>query len=106
MTRRRIHDRNRRGGITVLAAFLMIALVAMLAFAIDLGYLANSQAELQRSADAAALAGCYQLIYQGTPGTLVDLSTNIPKVPTVAGQYAAANQVCKSAPSLANSDIV
>jgi hypothetical protein len=84
----------------------MIALVAMLAFAVDLGYLANSQAELQRSADAAALAACYELVYQGTPGTPVNLSTNVQNVPTVASQYAGLNHVCNSAPALATGDVV
>ncbi|HUY36333.1 MAG TPA: pilus assembly protein TadG-related protein [Pirellulales bacterium] len=107
MTRHPSHiQNNRRGAVAVLACFLMIALLAMLAFAIDLGYLANSQAELQRSADAAALAACYELVYQGTPGTPVNLSTNVLNVPTVAGQYAALNHVCGSAPSLATGDVV
>ncbi|HVC92602.1 MAG TPA: TadG family pilus assembly protein [Pirellulales bacterium] len=107
MTRRKSHLRNdRRGAVAVLACFLMIALVAMLAFAVDLGYLANSQAELQRSADSAALAACYELVYKGTPGTPVNLSTGVQNVPTVASQYAALNHVCGSAPGLAGGDVV
>jgi Flp pilus assembly protein TadG len=107
MTRKRSQFRNnRRGAVSVLACFLMIALLAMLAFAIDLGYLANSQTELQRSADSAALASCYELVYQGTPGTPVNLSTNVQNVPTVAGQYAGLNHVCNSVPSLATGDVV
>jgi len=107
MTRHKSRTRNnRRGAVAVLACFLMIALLAMLAFAIDLGYLANSQAELQRSADAAALAACYELVYKGTPGDPVNLSTNVQNVPTVAGQYAALNHVCGSAPGLAAADVV
>ena len=107
MTRRKSHDRNdRRGAVAVLACFLMIALVAMLAFAVDLGYLANSQAELQRSADSAALAACYELVYKGTPGTPVNLSTGVQNVPTVASQYAGLNHVCGSAPGLAGGDVV
>jgi len=107
MIRRLVNSQHRRRGtVLVLACLMMIALLGMVAFAIDLGYLATSQAELQRSADAAALAGCYKLIYQGTPGTPVDLSTNVQNAPVVAGQYAGWNDVCKSAPALASSDIV
>jgi Putative Flp pilus-assembly TadE/G-like len=97
---------RRRGTVAVLAGIMMIALLGMVAFAIDLGYLATSQAELQRTADASALAACYQLIYKGKPGTPVDLSTQVPNVPVVARQYAGLNHVCNSGPGLANSDMV
>src|SRR6516162_2878771 len=52
---------KRRGGIIVLAAFLMVVLVGMLAFAIDIGYMSTVKAELQNAADAAALAGAQRL---------------------------------------------
>ncbi|MBI3865170.1 MAG: hypothetical protein HY290_25120, partial [Planctomycetia bacterium] len=81
----------RRGTVAVLAALLMVALVGMVAFSVDLSYLSNSKAELQRSADSAALAAAYKLIYTGTPGTPVNLSANLPQVPTTAATYAAAN---------------
>jgi hypothetical protein len=50
-----------RGAIAVLAAILLVMLLAMVAFAVDLGYIAHAQTELQRSADAAALAAAAQL---------------------------------------------
>jgi Flp pilus assembly protein TadG len=50
-----------RGAVAVLAAFLLVMLLAMVAFAVDLGYIAHAQTELQRSADAAALAAASQL---------------------------------------------
>jgi len=84
----------------------MVAMLGMVAFAVDIGYLATSQTEMQRSADAAALASCYQLVYKGTPGTPVNLTTNVQNAPIVAGQYAGWNNVCKSAPSLTGSDVV
>jgi Flp pilus assembly protein TadG len=52
---------RRRGNIVVLSAFLMIAMLAMAAFAIDLGYIADAKAELQRSVDAGALAAAARL---------------------------------------------
>lgn len=98
--------RSRRGAVAVLACFLMIGLLGLVAFAVDLGYLANSQTELQRTADATALAACIELQYDGTPGTPVNLSGNIANVPTTASQYAALNTVCAAPPTLSSSDVV
>ncbi len=53
---------DRRGAVLVLAAFLMVVMFAMVAFAVDIGYLALVKTELQRQADAAALAGVATLI--------------------------------------------
>lgn len=105
---RRITNSNHRrhGAVAVLACVLMVALLGMVAFAVDLGYLATSQSELQRSADASAIAACNQLIYRGTPGTPVNLATNVQNAPVVAGQYAGWNKVCGSGPSLGSSDSV
>ena len=102
------NSNQRRGTIAILACFLMVALLGMLAFAVDLGYMANSQTELQRTADAAALAACEQLRYTstGTPGTNVSQSSNVTAANTVASHYAAANKVCATAPALASSDVV
>ena len=97
---------SRRGTVAILACFLMVALLGLAAFAVDLGYMANSQTELQRNADATALAACNQLRYSGTPGTAINLTNNVAEVPTVAAQYAAANLVCSSAPTLSSSDVV
>lgn len=53
---------RRRGAITVLAAFLMVIMLGVVAFAIDLGYIATIQTELRRAADAGALAGANALV--------------------------------------------
>jgi len=45
-----------------MAALFMIAVLGMLAFAIDLGYIMKVQADLDRSVDAAVLAGAGDLI--------------------------------------------
>jgi Flp pilus assembly protein TadG len=47
---------SRRGVITVLAAVMLVILVAMIAFAVDLGYVAMARTQLQAAADATALA--------------------------------------------------
>ena len=52
----------RRGAIAPMAALLLAVLVGMLAFSIDVGYIAVVKGELQNAADAAALAGAGQLM--------------------------------------------
>lgn len=56
-------QRDRRGAITVLTAVLIILLMAMLAFAIDTGYMTNTHTELKRAVDAGALAGAGALVH-------------------------------------------
>jgi hypothetical protein len=106
MTYRKPRNRNRRGAVAVLACLLMVVLLGMVAFAVDKGYFANTRTELQRSADSAALAGCWQLVNKGTPVPSIDLTDGIAAAPAVAAQYAQLNTVCNSAPSLANRDVV
>ncbi len=52
---------HRRGATLVLSVFLMFGLFSFVAFSVDIGYLAQSRAEIQRTADAAAMAGCWEL---------------------------------------------
>ncbi len=52
----------RRGTIIVLSAVLMIMLMGLLALSIDTGYMYTMQTELDRSVDAAALAGAAALV--------------------------------------------
>lgn len=53
---------TRSGSVTVLTAILMVFLVGMVAFAVDLGYVALVRNEVQNAADAAALAAVPELI--------------------------------------------
>jgi len=52
---------DRRGNVLVLTALLEVALFGMLAFAIDMGYIAHTRTELQRTADACALGAASKL---------------------------------------------
>ena len=56
---------QRRGAVIVLFALAVVALLGMVAFAIDTGYIFTVNTELQRAADAGALAGAGMLV-QGT----------------------------------------
>jgi len=62
---RRPLRRKRKGNILVLSAVLMVLIMAMLAFAVDLGYLYVAREEMQRSADSAALAAAWDLVDNG-----------------------------------------
>ena len=72
--------KSRRGTIAVLAAIFSIVLVGMIAFCVDIGYVLSAKEELQRSADATALATCWefgQKLSQGQTSTnATSLSTS------------------------------
>ncbi|HUT95072.1 MAG TPA: TadG family pilus assembly protein [Thermoguttaceae bacterium] len=51
-----VGPRVRRGSVLVLTLLLMVVMIGMLAFAIDLGCLVHARTDLQRTADASALA--------------------------------------------------
>lgn len=54
-------DRFRVGSVVVLTLMLMVVLIGMVAFAVDLGYITHVRTELQRTADASALAAAENL---------------------------------------------
>ncbi|MEX0679706.1 MAG: pilus assembly protein TadG-related protein [Pirellulales bacterium] len=60
--------KRRRGTALVLLTLLMIPLLAMVAFSVDYGYLLKVDCDLQRCADAAALA-CVQDLVPAADGT-------------------------------------
>jgi len=53
---------SRRGAILVLAAFLMVFMMGVLALTVDLGYMMTVDVEMKRATDAAALAGAGGLL--------------------------------------------
>ena len=65
------HKRQRRGSFVVLSAFMTTIFVAALSFSIDYGVLTKERTDLQRAADAAALAGVLELARSGS--TVQDL---------------------------------
>jgi hypothetical protein len=90
--------KRRRGAAIILAAFLMGVLVSMLALSIDIGYIAASKAEARRTADAAALAGAWQMV--DTAAQSGNTSTLLEGVNEAAKSMASLNLVCNAAPSL------
>lgn len=96
--KRRSGPRQRRGATLVLAVIFMFSLFSFLAFSIDTGYLAQSRAEIQRTADAAAMAGCWELYSQMENGT--QLQDAGSAVRTAAAGMAMLNPVCRTNPVL------
>ena len=94
---------RRRGAAAVFAVFLTSVLVAMLAFSVDIGYLAASKSEIQRTADAAALSGCWQ-VYDGKVAGMgvSDMNTAIDNS---ASSAALMNSVSNIAPALQSSGL-
>ena len=89
---------SRKGAITVLAAILSIVLVGMVAFSVDIGYVLSAKEELQRSADAAALASCWEYGQKLAKGNTDEASVAAAR--TNAASFAALNRVTGSAMSL------
>jgi Flp pilus assembly protein TadG len=81
----------RRGAISVLAAILSIVMIAVVAFSVDIGYVLKAKEELQRTADAAALATCWEYgnqLSQGQTGANASLFAR-----STASDYASYNEV-------------
>ena len=53
---------RRRGAVAVFAAFMLIGVFAFVAFSIDIGTILVAKSELQNAADAAAIAGAWELM--------------------------------------------
>ncbi len=60
-TRRKL-PAERRGLLFVLAAFLMVVIIGMVAFGVDVGYIVLTRTELQKAVDATAYAAGSQLV--------------------------------------------
>lgn len=95
---RRGRSRNRRGATLMLAVVMMFMLFGFVAFSVDTGYLTQARAEMRRTADAAALAGCWEVYSKLETGSEVDLADD--DVRGAAADIAALNPVCREAPDL------
>jgi len=76
---------RRRGVIAVLAAMMLTFLLGMVAFAVDYGYLVKVRTDLQRAADAAALAATQDLIRKA------DGTQDLSQTRATAREYAQIN---------------
>lgn len=97
--------RRRRGNVLVLCAFMMVGLLAMIAFAVDIGYILVARDQLQRSADASALAAAWELVDADAPTGNSDVFQLASNARSIATQYAASNTVLASPPTLGQNDV-
>jgi len=98
--------RRRKGTILVLTALLMIVLMAVVAFAVDLGYINVARTELQRSADAAAIAATWDLVDQGALSNQSRSATALEaNARSRAAQYAGLNKVLSAVPGVSEDDV-
>lgn len=79
--------------------------MGLLAFSIDLGYLYVSRDQMQRSADAAAIAACWDLVDGDAPTGFTNLATTATKARATATTYASLNKVLNASPTLAANDV-
>jgi Flp pilus assembly protein TadG len=96
---------SRRGAIVVMAAFLLVVLLALVAFSVDIGALMVARCELKRTADAAALAAAWELIDEGSLAGDDSMGSAIVAARDSAMAYAGRNAVLNASPGLnLNSD--
>jgi Flp pilus assembly protein TadG len=80
---KQLRAKPRKGVIVVLTAVLLVVLLAMVAFSIDIGYIAVVKTQLQAAADSAALAACSTL----STATSADHSPVVAKAQQFAGYH-------------------
>lgn len=97
--------RSRKGAILALTTVMLVVMFALLAFAIDLGYLQVAKTELQRTADSAAIAATWELI-NSDPGKTVSQSTLTAAAVAKAQDYTSKNLVTQTALQLDGTDVV
>ena len=97
--------RLRKGNVLVMAAFMMVLMIAFVAFAVDVGYLYTCKNELQRTADSAAIAAAWELMNEDGPTGYANFSLMSANAHETAEQFAALNPVGTDVPSLGDGDV-
>ncbi len=93
----------RRGSATVFSVFLLSGLLVVSAVAVDYGHINASRSETKRTADAAAMAACWELFDEVVAGN--SGSSANQEIACVASQFASQNSISSRAPSLTNADV-
>jgi Flp pilus assembly protein TadG len=89
---------SRKGAITVLTAIMAIMLIGMVAFCVDVGYVLSAKEEIQRSADSAALAACWEYGARIAKGATPSVAAGYARA--TAATYASLNKVTNHAMEL------
>lgn len=91
---------TRRGAVVVLVVVMMVLLLSMAAMTIDLGTLYVTRAELQRAADAAALAGVMDLLDEDVLSGQSYMADEIAAATASAVEYGGMNKVLQGYPAI------
>ena len=94
----------RRGAVLPIVAVMVVALVGMLAFSVDLGYISVVRGQLQSGADAAALASASQLLDRDWLEGVSSQSTS--NADAAAQRFASANVAGGVSLNLGSGDVV
>ena len=97
--------RSRKGNVLIFSLILMIPLLAMLAFAVDVGYMNVTRTELQRTADAAAVAAAWRLMDETALQGNENPTELVGRVRANAISYAALNPVTGTGPQVRTEDV-
>lgn len=95
--------RNRRGAAAVLGLFLTISLIALTAVTLDFNRIHVGQTEMKRSADAAAMAACWEMHdnrVSNQSSTVVHSACE-----QAANEFAGHNEIGGEAPQCQGSDV-
>ncbi len=93
---RGVHTHRRRGLVIVQVVVIMTTLLGMAALAVDMGFMWNARSDIQRTADAAALAAA---------GLLAELEDPALQARQAAEQYVASNRVMSEVVALSVGDV-
>jgi hypothetical protein len=91
---------KRRGAIAVLATVFIAVLLGLIAFAVDLGFLTVARTELQRTADAAALAGGGTLLSEDRLKGTTYVQNVLARTRATVADYCRMNPVLKAIPTI------
>ncbi len=98
--------RQRKGVVIVMVAVMLVVLLGCVALAVDIGHLYVARTELQRTADAAAMAGAQALGRSSTDSPIGTYYQSSEEVYSQAETYAQSNKVIRQGVVLnRNSDI-
>ncbi|MCG8585218.1 MAG: pilus assembly protein TadG-related protein, partial [Pirellulales bacterium] len=86
------HPGRREGSIVVLTALFMSIMLAMMAMAVDVGYIEVTETELRRTVDAGAMAGAGELV-NGNGPELFEVVVDVMSQNEVAGREVAAENI-------------
>jgi len=103
----RSRNRRRRNGvILVLSAVMMVVVLALAAFAVDIGYVVLVRTELQAAADSAAMASTWDLLRSHVVLPATTVQATLDQARATARDYAGDNFAAnRGSLNLADSDI-